>query len=353
MKSLAAIHLLKQLIAIPSFSKSEDKTADLLEEFIHSYGVKSHRKGNNVWFFNQHYDANKPSVLLNSHHDTVKPNDGYTHNPFEAIEIDGKLFGLGSNDAGGCLVSLLATALHFYAQENLPYNIVFAASAEEEISGTGGIELIWNELGNIEIAIVGEPTQMHLAIAEKGLLVLDCEVKGKSGHAARAEGENAIYKALKDITWFSDYQFPKKSATLGEMKMTVSQINAGTQHNVVPDKCQFVVDIRLTDAYTHEEVLAIVAQNVSCNFKARSLRIKPSSIPITHPLVLAGIALGRNTYGSPTTSDKALMPCTSLKIGPCDSARSHTADEFIYLNEIEEGIDLYVKLLTNFFKQSK
>lgn len=342
-----ALALLQRLIAIPSLSKEEDKTADEIAVFLEQRGVKIHRKGNNVWAYNQHFDKKKPTILLNSHHDTVKPNQGYTRDPFLPEIIDGKLFGLGSNDAGGALVSLIATFLYFYPQEDLKYNILIAATAEEEISGKEGLERIVPDLGKLEFAIVGEPTEMHLAVAEKGLLVLDCVAKGKSGHAARDEGENAIYKALKDIAWFRDYQFTKVSPTLGPIKTTVTIINAGSQHNVVPDECKFTVDVRVTDAYTNEEVLKIIRQFVDCEVIPRSTRLKPSSIPMDHPIVQAGIALGRKTYGSPTTSDQALLNIPSLKCGPGDSARSHTADEFIYVEEIRMGIEMYIKLLVD------
>lgn len=340
-----AIQLLQQLITIPSLSKEETITADTIETFIHTKGIKTHRKVNNVWCFNKYFDKNKPTILLNSHHDTVKPNMGYTFNPFMATIKDEKLFGLGSNDAGGALVSLLATFLYFNETKNLKYNLLFVASAEEEISGINGIESVLTELGKIEFAIVGEPTQMHLAIAEKGLVVLDCVAKGKSGHAAREEGENAIDKALRDINWFTSFQFPKISKTLGPVKMTVTIIHSGSQHNVVPDSCEFTVDIRTTDAYTNTEIVEIIKQQVSCEVNPRSLRLNPSAIDINHPIVQAGISLGRSTYGSPTSSDQAVMNFLSLKIGPGDSARSHTADEYIYLKEIEEGINLYIQLL--------
>lgn len=338
------IQLLKQLIATPSFSREENTTADLIQKFLELKGIPTSRQMNNVWAINKSFKEGKPTILLNSHHDTVKPNSGYTHNPFEPIEKDGKLFGLGSNDAGGPLMGLLATFLYFY---ELPttHNFIFAATAEEEISGRNGVELILPQLGKIDFAIVGEPTLMQLAIAEKGLLVVDCIAHGKSGHAAREEGENALYKALKDINWFRSYQFPKVSETLGPVKMSVTIIHSGTQHNVVPDKCEFTVDIRITDCYKNEDVLEIIRQHVASEVKPRSLRLTPSSISKDHPLVKAGLALGRTTYGSPTTSDQALMNFPSLKLGPGDSARSHTADEFIYIHEIREGIALYVQML--------
>lgn len=345
-----AIALLKKLITIPSFSREESGTADLLQKFLEQKGIPVNRKLNNVWARNKFFSQTKPTLLLNSHHDTVKPNSAYTLNPFEAIEKDGKLYGLGSNDAGGCLVSLLAVFLHFYENENLPFNIIFAATAEEEISGVNGIESILHELGNISLAIVGEPTQMNLAIAEKGLLVLDCIAHGKPGHAARNEGDNAIYKAMNDIEWFRTFQFPKISELLGPVKMNVTVIKAGAQHNVVPGTCEFVVDIRLNEKYTHEEVLNIIKQNIQCEVKPRSTRIKPSSISKEHPMVKAAESLGLKTFGSPTTSDQALMNFPSVKIGPGDSARSHSADEFIYAEEIKEGISTYISLLDSYKK---
>ena len=341
-----AIELLKQLIATPSFSREEDKTAELLISFFQQQGITTHRKGNNVWAVNQHFDTSKPSILLNSHHDTVKPNPGYTRDPFAPTIEDGKLYGLGSNDAGGPLVSLIATFLNFHDRKDLTYNIVFVASAEEEISGTNGIELIWSELPAIDFAIVGEPTLTDIAIAEKGLLVLDCVSKGKAGHAAREEGINAIYEALKDIKWFRNYCFPKISSSLGEIKMSVTVINAGQAHNQVPADCKFTVDIRVTDAYTLEEVLETVKQNVTCSVNARSLRLKSSGVSENHPVVRAGRKIGKKLYGSPTTSDQALIPVPSIKMGPGDSARSHSADEFIYTKEIEEGINSYISLLS-------
>jgi acetylornithine deacetylase len=342
---LEARHLLEGLIALPSFSREEDKTADLIQAFLHRHGVEAHRKGNNVWARNRYYDAGKPTVLLNSHHDTVRPNAGYTKDPFQPLVEDGKLFGLGSNDAGGCLVSLLATFLYFQAGPNLAYNLVIAATAEEEVSGVNGIELLYRDLGPIDFAIVGEPTQMHLAVAEKGLMVLDAVAYGRSGHAAREEGDNAIYKALKDIEWFRTYQFPEVSEYLGPVKMSVTIIQAGSQHNVVPDRCAYTVDVRVTDSYTHEEVLDIIRSQVGAEVTPRSMRLRSSRIDKGHPIVQAGLKMGRQTYGSPTSSDQALIPATSIKIGPGDSARSHTADEFIYLHEIKEGIEIYIRLL--------
>lgn len=340
-----SLELLKQLITIQSFSKEEDRTADKIEQFLQQRNIKTHRKLNNIWAYNKHFDAAKPTLLLNSHHDTVKPNSGYTRDPYDAAVEDGKLYGLGSNDAGGCLVSLIATFLYFYDQEGLSYNICLATTAEEEISGNNGLECVLPDLGELEFAVVGEPTQMNLAIAERGLLVLDCTSIGKAGHAAREEGDNAIYKALKDIEWFRNYRFSKVSDVFGPLKMTVTIINSGSQHNVVPASCTFTVDVRVTDAYTNEEVLKIIRTNVDCDVKPRSVRLKPSSIDKEHPLVQAGIKLGRTTYGSPTTSDQALLSIPSVKVGPGDSARSHMADEYVFVNEIAEGIELYIAML--------
>ncbi|WP_259015333.1 M20 family metallo-hydrolase [Emticicia fluvialis] len=340
-----AIELLKDLIQTESFSKQEDETAAIIEEFFRERNIPYRRKKNNIWARNKFFDASKPTVLLNSHHDTVKPNPSWTLNPLNPLLKDGRLYGLGSNDAGGCLVSLIATFCYFYYRQDLSYNVIMAATAEEEISGRDGLEIVAPELPEISFAIVGEPTQMHLAVAEKGLLVLDCTAHGKSGHAARNEGENAIYKAIEDINWFQTYQFPKVSENLGPIKMTVTIIGAGTQHNVVPDACKFTVDIRVTEQYTLEEIIETVRKNIGSEVVPRSIRLRPSSIPMEHPIVQAGIGMGRNTYGSPTTSDQALLDCPSLKMGPGDSARSHTADEYIYLNEIEEGIQLYIQML--------
>jgi acetylornithine deacetylase len=342
-----AIELLQSLIRRLSISKHENETAAILKTYLEKYCINVQTLENNVWVRNKHFDDSKPTILLNSHHDTVPANKAYTRNPLDASIEDGKLFGLGSNDAGGCLVSLLATFLYFYDKENLQYNLIFAASAEEEISGTNGIEMMYPQLGKIDAAIVGEPTQMQMAIAEKGLLVIDCTAKGKAGHAAREEGGNAIYKAIKDIEWFRNYQFDKVSDTLGPIKMSVTIINAGMQHNMVPDICSFTVDIRINELYTHEEILKVIKENVAAEIVPRSMRMKSSSIHVSHPLVKSGIILGREMYGSPTTSDKALIVCPSLKMGPGDSARSHSADEFIYVKEIEEGIGLYIKLLEN------
>lgn len=342
-----AIELLAQLISIPSFSKEEDKTADAIQAFFKKNHIPTHRHGNNVWAKNLNFDPGLPTLLLNSHHDTVKPNPAYTRDPFKPTIEDGKLYGLGSNDAGGPLVSLIATFIHFFPKK-LKFNLVFAASAEEEISGTNGIESIWTMLPKIDCAIVGEPTLTDIAIAEKGLMVLDCTSKGKAGHAAREEGVNAIYEALKDIEWFRTFDFPKVSDTLGKVKMSVTIIQAGQAHNQVPPECKFTVDVRVTDAYTLEEVLTEVIKNVSCTVQPRSLRLRSSGIAKDHPLMASAARLGRKLYGSPTTSDQALIPVPSIKVGPGDSARSHSADEFIYLNEIEAGIATYIRLLEGY-----
>jgi acetylornithine deacetylase len=342
-----SIALLKKLIATPSFSKEENRTAEIIQEFFASHQILSHRKGNNVWAISHHFDSSKPSLLLNSHHDTVKPNPAYTRDPFVPAVEDGKLFGLGSNDAGGPLVSLIAAFLHFNDRADFKYNLVIAATAEEEISGHNGIESIWSDLPKIDCAIVGEPTLTDVAIAEKGLLVLDCTTKGKAGHAAREEGVNAIYAALGDIEWFRSYEFPKISSTLGKIKMSVTVINAGQAHNQVPPECKFTVDVRVTDCYSLEEILDVVKKNVKCEVTPRSLRLRPSGIPESHPLLLSAKKLGKKFYGSPTTSDQALIPTPSIKMGPGDSARSHSADEFIYLDEIRRGIESYIQLIEN------
>jgi acetylornithine deacetylase/succinyl-diaminopimelate desuccinylase-like protein len=341
------LDLLKKLIAVPSFSREEDGTASLIQSFFEQEGISVHRTGNNIVVRNKYFTSDKPSVLLNSHHDTVRPNSGYTRDPFKPEISDGKLFGLGSNDAGGPLVSLIATFLHFYDRSDLRYNIVLAATAEEEISGTDGIERIWEAIKPIDFAVVGEPTLCELATAEKGLMVLDCMARGKPGHAAREEGINAIYEALPDINWFRTYRFPNQSETLGEMKMTVTIINSGSQHNVVPGECKFTVDVRVTDKYSLEEALEVIKNHVKCDVTPRSLRIRSSGIAMDHPLVLSAKKMGLGLYGSPTTSDQALIPVPSVKIGPGDSARSHSADEFIYLHEIEKGINTYITLLSN------
>jgi acetylornithine deacetylase len=340
-----ALKLLQQLIATPSFSKEEEETAELIDMFLESKGVVTYSYLNNIWAKNKFFNEDKPTILLNSHHDTVRPNKAYSFDPFKPVELEGKLYGLGSNDAGGCLVALIATFLYFYREPHLKYNLIIAATAEEEISGSNGIEILLPRLPKIDCGIVGEPTLMNLAVAEKGLLVLDCTAHGKPGHAAREEGDNAIYKALKDIEWFRTYKFKKASELLGPMKMSVTIINAGSQHNVVPNECKFTVDVRVNELHSFEEVLNTIKQNIQCDIQPRSCRLRSTSISLDHPLVEAGLSLGKTYYGSPTTSDKALMNFATLKMGPGDSARSHTADEYIYMDEIKNGIEGYIKML--------
>jgi len=338
------IALLKKLIATPSFSREEQQTGDLIELFFRKKSLLPQRIGNNILVRSKHWSAAKPTILLNSHHDTVKPASGYTKDPFSPEVSDGKLYGLGSNDAGGSLVALIATFLHLYEQK-LPYNLLLVASAEEEISGPNGIAAVRDTISPIALGIIGEPTQMRMAIAEKGLMVVDGEAKGESGHAARDEGNNALYIALKDIDWLKNYELEKVSDVLGKTKMTVTQIQAGTQHNVVPDSCKFVIDIRTNEEYSNEEVFELIQKNTESELTARSFRLNSSKIALTHPIVLKGKALGLPHYGSPTLSDQALLPFTTIKIGCGKSARSHTANEFIYLKEIEEGIGVYLQLL--------
>jgi acetylornithine deacetylase len=345
-----AIQLLKKMIATPSFSGQENKTAELIEAWFTCHSIPFKRKDNNVWASNLYFDVGRPTLLLNSHHDTVKPNQGYILDPFSPIEKDKKLYGLGSNDAGGCLVSLLAAFTYFFAVENLSHNLIIAATAEEESSGPNGLNSILSELPPLNCAIVGEPTGMHLAIAEKGLLVLDVVVKGTPGHAAHENNNNAIYNALEVAKWFRDYTFDKVSDVLGPIKMTVTGLSAGTQHNVVPAECHMVVDVRVNDCYTNVEVLQLIQHNFSDTvlITPRSLHLNSSSIAKDHPLVQAGMLLGRSWYGSPTLSDQSVLSCQSLKLGPGVSARSHSADEFIYIHEIEEGVVIYCSILTEF-----
>lgn len=345
-----AIELLKKLIATPSFSREEDKTADILEGFLLDHHIQAKRKDNNIWAVNKHFHSSKPTLLLNSHHDTVKPNPGYTRDPFRPTVEDGKLYGLGSNDAGGAAVALTSAFVQFYEVPNLNYNLVLAITAEEEISGTNGIESLLAELPSLDCAIVGEPTLMDVAVSEKGLLVVDCVAIGKAGHAARDEGDNAIYRALQDIDWFRSYEFPKTSPTLGKVKMSVTVIQAGQAHNQVPAECRFTVDVRVTDAYTLNEVLDKIRQHTHCTVTPRSLRLKPSGIPSDHPLVRAASSLKKTLYGSPTTSDRALIPVPSIKMGPGDSGRSHSADEYILVREVVDGIDGYVELIEKLLK---
>lgn len=339
-----AVSLLSELIAIESFSREEKNAADFLERYLEERGYVVSRSGNNIWLMSPGFDISRPTILLNSHIDTVKPVAGWVRNPFTPTIENGRLYGLGSNDAGASVVSLLYAFMHLSAQPQ-SYNLIFAATAEEEVSGKNGIESLLKDLPKIDFAIVGEPTEMNAAVAEKGLMVLDCIAYGKAGHAARNEGENAIYKALEDIQWFQNFEFEKVSSLLGAVKMSVTQINAGTQHNVVPDKCNFVVDVRSNEMYSNDEILAMVKQHVSCEVTARSTRLSSTATPLEHPVVKRAIEINRKIYGSPTLSDQALMPFASVKMGPGKSERSHTADEFILISEIEEAIELYIKIL--------
>jgi acetylornithine deacetylase len=339
------IGLLQDLIRIPSFSGKEKDKADHLMTFLHSKGLEVKRIHNNLILRNKYFTPDKDTLLLNSHLDTVRVNEGWTRDPFDpAIEGD-RLYGLGSNDAGGSLIGLLAAFLYFYDRQDLHYNLVYLASGEEENSGKNGVESVLSLLDPVFFAMVGEPTGMRLAIAEKGLLVLDCKAKGKSGHAAREEGLNAIYKAMQDIEWIRNYRFPMRSDLLGEVKMNVTMIHAGIQHNMIPDTCDFVVDIRSTDLYTNEQILEILRKNLKSEFRPRSTRLQATSIRKDHPVVRVARSLGMELFGSSTLSDQALMPFPTVKIGPGNSARSHIADEFIGMDEIVTGIDLYINLL--------
>lgn len=342
-----AVELLKKMIAIPSFSGQEGKVADLMVQTLGEYGYKAHRKGNNVWAYSPDFRPGRPVILLDAHLDTVKPNGNWETDPFIPVVKEGRLYGLGSNDTGGSVVSMLAAFLQLNRMPQA-YNLIWLASAEEENTGKGGIQSILGELGRVDLALIGEPTGMQAAIAEKGLMVIDCIARGKSGHAAREEGVNAIYEALPDIEWFRHYRFPDESDLLGKVKMTVTGIQAGTLHNVVPAECKFMVDIRVNEHYTNQEVFDTIRQNVKCDVVPRSFSLNSSSIPETHPIVRRCKALGLSVYGSPTTSNQAVIPYTSLKIGPGDSARSHTANEYIELKEIQQGIDIFVQLLDGF-----
>ena len=339
-----AITLLSSLISIPSISREEEKVADFLQNYIEENGIMTGRSGNNIWCISPMFDIKKPTILLNSHIDTVKPVNGWRKHPFTAKMEDGKLYGLGSNDAGASVVSLFQVYRHLSATQQA-YNLIFLASCEEEVSGKNGIESVLPQLPPITLGIVGEPTEMHPAIAEKGLMVLDVQAHGKAGHAARDEGDNAIYKALDDIQWFRTHRFPKESSLLGPVKMSVTQVNAGTQHNVIPDLCSFVVDIRSNECYSNEELYQEICSHIQSEAKARSFRLNSSRIDLEHPFVQRAIRLGRTPFGSPTLSDQALMKFPSVKMGPGKSSRSHTADEFIMISEIEEAISMYIKIL--------
>ncbi len=352
-----AVELLKKLIATPSVSREETAAADILADFIENYGLPVRRFGNNILVCEE-LDAEKPTLLLNAHIDTVKPVSTWTRDPFTPVVEGDRLYGLGANDCGGGLVSLLQVYRILRGgtsqrEQNgdtslrVPYNIVYLASCEEEVSGAGGFSLALPELPKIDVAIVGEPTGMHPAIAEKGLMVIDGVAYGKSGHAAREEGVNAIYEALDDLVWLRDYRFKKNSPLLGPTKMTVTVLNSGTQHNVVPDECRFVIDVRTNEYYQNEYLFSFLQKHMKkCQLKARSFRLSSSHIPIGHPLVMKSLQMGLVPFGSPTLSDQALMPFLSLKMGPGDSARSHSADEFICISEIEQAIKTYVELLS-------
>ena len=340
-----AIALLQDLIRLESFSGAEDRTAARIEEWFSSYEIPFQRKDNNIWATNKHFDIQKPTLLLNSHHDTVHPNQGYTRNPYSPDIEDGKLYGLGSNDAGGALVSLIACFTHFYNQENLDYNLLMVASAEEENAGKKSLRYLIPDLPKIDVAIVGEPTLMDLAIAEKGLVVFDLSLKGTASHAAHPNKDNPLMKLPKLLKAIDELEFEKVSPLLGPVKATLTQLNAGSQHNVVPSEVNMVLDVRVNECYSNKEIEQIIKSSLDCEVKARSLRLRSSSINPDHPLVKAGITLGKKTYGSPTLSDQAGLDCPSLKLGPGDSTRSHSANEFIFVREIEEGITFYINLL--------
>ena len=344
MQTQQAIELLKRLISTPSISREEAAVADIMAAELQALGFDPQRKGNNVWAQAWAYEKQKPTILLDAHLDTVKPNSQWTRDPFTPEVEDGKLYGLGSNDTGGSLVSMLAAFVRL-AKSEQPYNLIFLASAEEEVTGVNGVRAVLPELGEIDFAIVGEPTSLQPAVAEKGLMVLDCVAHGVAGHAAREEGVNAIYKALKDIEWFRTHRFERVSPMLGAVKMSVTGVNAGTQHNVVPAECKFMVDVRVNECYKNEELLAEIRQNVECDVTPRSTHLNSSAIALDHPAVARLVAMGKKPFGSPTMSNQAVMPFTTLKLGPGDSARSHTADEYILLSEIEEAVGLYYSVL--------
>ncbi|MFT6745754.1 MAG: acetylornithine deacetylase [Glaciecola sp.] len=345
MTSFNPVKVLSGLIAISSLSTKEEGALKYMTGILDTQGVVYTVDKNNVYAQNKKFTSGKYTILLNSHLDTVKPNTSYTLDPLDPVQKDGKLHGLGSNDAGGPLVTLLGTFLHFYHKQDLPFNLVFAASAEEEISGKNGMEYLFPKLPKIDFAMIGEPTQMNIALAERGLMVLDVTANGVSGHAARKEGVNAIYKALEDINWFQSFEFPLSSDEIGPVSMNVTGIESGTQHNVVPDVCKFMVDVRINDRYKNTEVLEIIKKHVKSEVKERSTRLNSSGVNSRHPIRTVAEQLGIKTYGSPTSSDQALIPCESIKVGPGDSARSHTADEFIYLEELQNAIPKYIEIL--------
>ena len=338
------ISLLERLIKTPSISRDESAVADIVWDEFLRLGFQPQRKGNNVWAEAWAYDAGKPTILLDAHLDTVKPVAGWVRDPFTPSVEGERLYGLGSNDTGASLVSLIATFVRL-AQREQPYNLICLASAEEEVTGIGGVRMVLGELPKIDFAIVGEPTQMHPAVAERGLMVFDCVARGVSGHAARQEGVNAIYKAMEDIEWFRSYTFPRISPMLGPVKMSVTGIEAGTQHNVIPAECRFVVDVRVNECYQNEELLALVREQVHSEVTPRSTHLSSSFIAEDHPAVKRLKDMGREPFASPTMSNQAVMPFTTLKLGPGDSARSHTADEYIQLSEIEQALESYYDLL--------
>ena len=341
-----AIELLKTLISTPSVSREESAAADIVEAWFRESGFVPNRKGNNVWALARAWQPQKPTILLDAHLDTVKPNASWSRNPFEPIIEGDRLYGLGSNDTGASVVTMFATFVRL-AKSEQPYNLIMLASAEEEVTGAGGVRAVLQELPTIDFALVGEPTSLHPAVAEKGLMVLDCTSHGVAGHAAREEGVNAIYKALKDIEWFRTHSFERVSPMLGEVKMTVTGVEAGTQHNVVPAECRFMVDVRVNECYQNKELLAEICEAVECDVKPRSTHLNSSAIALDHPAVERLVEMGRVPFGSPTMSNQAVMPFTTLKLGPGDSARSHTADEYILLSEIAEAMELYYALLDN------
>lgn len=344
LKKLAVDTLIK-MIKTPSLSKEEDQVVQIIRQVFHDYGVKYEVFGNNTWAKNKFFEASKPTILLNSHIDTVKVVDGWNYDPFGAERDGDIIYGLGSNDAGASVVSLMATFLHFYNRQDLAYNLIFAPSADEETDGKAGIVNVLPKLDQLSFGIVGEPTEMHLAVAEKGLLVLDCIARGSAGHAARDEGDNAIFHAIDDIQKIQNFTFPKVSEVVGPVKMTTTMIKAGLQHNIIPDTCSFTVDVRTNEHYTNLEIVDIISDLIESDVRPRSTNLNSSGISLQHPIVLKGQSLGRNLYGSPTLSDQARMSFPTLKIGPGDSARSHTANEYIRISEIEFGIDTYIQLL--------
>lgn len=343
MKYPEFIDLLRRMVAVPSFSREEKAVADLLQMWLLEHGMHPDRIGNNLWLDSDPL-SDKPVILLNGHIDTVKPAESYTRNPYSADVEDGCIYGLGTNDDGASVVALLGAYLQLKSRPQ-PYRLVWSATAEEEVGGKGGVECILPEFGNISLGIVGEPTGMRMAVAERGLIVLDCTAHGMTGHAAGDSGENAIYKAVKDIEWFRSFHFDKVSEYLGAVRMTVTMVSAGTQHNVIPDECRFVVDVRPNGMYTNEEIVAVIKSNVSCDVVPRSMKHNGSSIDESHPVIVRGRSLGLESLGSPTSSNQAFMPFPSLKIGPGESSRSHSADEFVKISEIEEAVGMYVRLL--------